>query len=78
MSTSINALNQDNSTNNNDAEFWQSIGAIEDDKLIEVITDKQPVSSLLEEVSSGPEPKQSKIGSISQSKAYGVDGKPTN
>ena len=53
MSTSIDALNQDDSTNDDDAEFWQSIGAIEDDKLIKVITDKQPVS-LLEEVPSGP------------------------
>ena len=28
MSTSIDALNQDDSTNDDDAEFWQSIGAI--------------------------------------------------
>ena len=76
MSTSIDVLNQDYSTNNDDAEFWQSIGVIEDDKLIEVITDKQPLSPL-EEVPSDPKPKQSKTGSLSQSKACGVDGKLT-
>ena len=64
MSNSINALNQDDSTNDDDTEFWQNIGAIEYDELIEVITDKQPVSPL-EEVSSGPEPKRSKTGSLS-------------
>lgn len=64
MSNSINAPNQEDSTNDDDAEFWQNIGAIEYDELIEVITDKQPVSPL-EEVSSGPEPKRSKTGSLS-------------
>ena len=77
MNTSIDVLSQDNSTNDGDAVFWQSIGANEDDKLIEVNTDKQLVSYPLQEVSSGPEPKQSKTSSISQSKACGVDGKPT-
>ena len=44
VSTSVDVLNQDNLTNDNDAEFWQIIGAIEDNKLIEVIvTDKQLV-----------------------------------
>ena len=58
VSTSIDVLNQDGSTNDDDTEFWQSIGAIEDNKLIEVITDEQPVPLL--EVSSALEPKQSK------------------
>ena len=57
--TSINVLNQDDLTNDYDAEFWQSIGAIEDNKLIEVIADKQLVFPL-EEVPSTPEPKQNK------------------
>ena len=50
--------------------------AIEDNKLIIVIIDKQPVF-LLEEVPSTPEPKQSKTGSLPQSEACGVDVKST-
>ena len=53
-------------------EFW----AIEDNKLIKVIIDKQSVF-LLEEVLSTPELKQSKTGSLPQSEARGVDVKPT-
>ena len=56
VSTSINVLNQDKSSNNDDAQFWQSIGATEDSKLIEVITE-QLVSATLEEVPGGPEAK---------------------
>ena len=51
-------------------------GAIEDNKLIKVIIDKQPIF-LLEEVPSTLELKQSKIGSLPQSEACGVDVKPT-
>ena len=50
--------------------------AIEDNKLIKVIIDKQPVF-LLEEVPSTLEPKPSKTGSLPQSEACGVDVKPT-
>ena len=39
-STSINVLNQDNLTNDDDDEFWESIGATEDNQLIGGITDK--------------------------------------
>ena len=48
VSTLIDVLNQDDLTNDDDddAEFRQRIGAIEDNKLIEVITDKQPVFPL--------------------------------
>ena len=35
VSTSIDVLNQDESSNNDDAQFWQCIRAIEDSKLIE-------------------------------------------
>ena len=76
VSTSIVVLNQDNLTNNNDAEFWQSIGAIEDNKLIKVITDKQP-GFPLEEVPSTLEPKLSKTSALPQSEACGMDVKPT-
>ena len=75
-STSIDVLNQDDLTNDDDAEIWQSIGAIEDNKLIEVITDKQPVF-LLGEVPSSLEPKRSKPSLLPQSEACGVDVKPT-
>ena len=40
VSTLIDVLNQEDFTNNNDTEFWQSIGVIEDNKLIKVTTDK--------------------------------------
>ena len=63
MSTSINVPNQDDLTNNDDSEFWQNIGAIEDNKLIEVIADKHPVSPL-KEVPSAPKPNGSKTGSL--------------
>ena len=49
--------------------------AIEDNKLIKVIIDNQPVFLL--EVPSTPESKQSKTGSLPQSEACGVDVKPT-
>ena len=62
ISTSIDVLNQDNLTNDDDAEFWQSIGGIEDNnELIEAITDKQLVF-LLDEVPSTLEPKRSYAG----------------
>ena len=48
VSISIDVLNQDDLTTDDDAEFWQSIGAIEDSKLIEIVADKQPVSPLEE------------------------------
>ena len=51
-------------------------GAIEDNKLIKVIIDKQPVF-LLEEVPSTLESKRRKTGSLPQSEACGVDVKPT-
>ena len=50
-------------------------GTIEDNKLIKVISDNQPVFLL--EVPSTPEPKQSKTGSLPQSESCGVDVKPT-
>ena len=50
--------------------------AIEDNRLIKVIIDKQPVF-LLVEVPSTLEPKQSKTGSLPQSETCGVDVKPT-
>ena len=43
VSTSINVLNQDDLTNDDDAEFRQRIGVIEDNKLIEVIADEQSI-----------------------------------
>ena len=61
VSTSIDVLNQDNLTNDDDAEFWQSIGIIKDRQLIEIIADKQLVSPL-EEVPIVLAPKQSKTG----------------
>ena len=76
VSTSINVLNQDDLTNNDDAKFWQIIGATEDNKLIKVIADKQSIFSL-EEVPSTPETKRSKTGLLPQSEACGVDVKPT-
>ena len=36
-------LNQDSLTNHDDAELRHRIGAIEDNKLIEVIADMQPI-----------------------------------
>ena len=58
VSTSIGVLNQDDSSKDDDAQFWQSIGAIENSKLIEVTAVKQSVpNSTLEEVPSAPEPK---------------------
>ena len=76
VSTSIDVLNQDESSNDDDAQFWQSIGAIEDSKLIEVIAE-QPVSATQEEVPSAPEPKRSKTGPLPQSEACRLDSKPT-
>ena len=52
-------INQDDLTNDDDAEFWESVEAIEDNKLIKVIVDKQLVFPL-EEVPSAPKPKRSK------------------
>ena len=75
VSTSIDVLNQDDLTNDDDAEFRQRIGVTEDNKLIKVIADKQPVFPL--EVPSAPEPKRSKTGSLPQCEACGVDLKPT-
>ena len=40
VSTSVDVLSQDDSTNDDDAQFWQSIGAIEGRELFEVIADK--------------------------------------
>ena len=76
VSTSVDVLNQYNLSNDDDAEFLQSIKAIKDSKLIEIIADKQPVS-LPEEVPSVLAPKRSKTGSLPQSEACGVDAKPT-
>ena len=48
VSTSIDVLNQDDSSNDDDAQFWQSIQAIEDGQLVEVIIDMQPVPNSTE------------------------------
>ena len=63
MSSYIDILNQDESSKDDDTQFWQSIGAIEDSKLIRVIAE-QPVSATLEEVSSAPEAKLAHFHSL--------------
>ena len=67
---------QGDSTNDDDAEFWQSLGAIEESILIEGIADKRV--STPEESRNAPEAKQSKWNSVSPYKVCGSDtSKPT-
>ena len=76
MNTTSDIVIQGDSTNDDDAEFWQSLGAIEESILIEGIADKQV--STPEESRSAPEAKRSKWNSVLPYKVCGSDtSKPT-
>ena len=71
MNTASDMVIQGDSTNDDDAEFWQSLGTIKESILIEGIADKQVSTS--EESRSAPEAKQSKWNSVSPYKVCGSD-----
>ena len=60
VSTPIHLLNQSDSTNEDDTEFWESLGFIGDSELIEAVAVKKPISPL-EKIPSAPEPMQSEV-----------------
>ena len=76
VNTASDIVIQGDSTNDDDAEFWQNLGAIEESILIEGIADKQV--STPEESRSAPKAKRSKWNSVSPYKVCGSDtSKPT-